>query len=1195
MKTLTHNNGSSGRKALFCGGISLLTLISPVAEAQFNISQMPLNVGITADANLLYIHDDSGSMYWSFMPDGPDSSDVTRLTLGNYTRSDINRIYYNPDITYVAPPAPPGTSIPGANPPGTLGNASFNEAWYDGYDINGRGVVGSAAAEYCSRGVSNNNKVWNRVNLNSNYRPTMGRGCYSPQRVSDGYEYLTGTTPNTSAAFYYVGGTRHTITNASPEHIKQNFANWYSYYRTRNYAARAGVARAIVQLVNNIRVGWGRIYKGDAQNVDGKSVSRIVQGVRPFDDIQRKEFLNWLYKVEAVGATPLRAALDAAGQYYDRSTGSHAGPWADNPATGTGTDTAVCRKSFTILMTDGYWNDAGATGTASSNTDGATPSDQFTTPKKPDGTQETWTKLPFGDGYSGTLADVAWHYWSRDLYGGNANNKVPGNTNDPAWWQHMTTFTIGLGVAGTVDKTTAFTRARATPTTLSGTATAWPNGASNQIDDLLHAGVNGHGDFFSADNPDEFVRGMESIIADIATSAASTSGLARSKNSEKNKDKVTGDTLVYDVQNEGWFGKVSAYGVCASATAPGCTAKDKIKTTATWEASTKIVDHTVRNILSAKWNADTFAAATDTIIGTGITFKWASLDGTQQAQLKPPASMSGKPQLNDSERILDYVRGDTSRETGANAYRNRGGHKLGDIYSDPLYYGPSASQGYDRASSLIEAEQKAYTNWKESMAYLADTGTLYVGANDGMLHAFNAQTGQEKAAYVPASVIDKLWKLADPDYGHEFYADTTPNVQEAQLGNDKDWSNVLVGTAGAGGRSYFAINVTTPTVAGLTAGKVLWEFADPDLGYNPTGKASIARLKDGTWVAIFGNGYNSNDYKAFLYVVNLSNGELLKKIPAGADGSSGTPNGLSAPTVIDSVPSAVAGTDDQDGAVDTVYAGDVRGNLWSFDLSGATADWRARKLLVAEDSAGTAQPITAPPLLVRKRDTVPGIMVYVGTGKFFENSDVNDSHTQSIYGVLDTGSGDTYSRSSGLVEQTIVPGGVEFIAGADRDVATTSGNVVNYATGDRGFFLDLPISKERVLVQAMYLGRSKTSGSILVATRVPTNDACSAGTEGYWTELDALSGKKPLQGMLFAGANRVKIGIGVTPIHIGGRADTEKFGGGSGGMGGSGCIGENCTASEVICGGEIAGSLDESLKLRKACGGIGRISWRQLR
>jgi type IV pilus assembly protein PilY1 len=1157
--------GAAGRGTLFPGGIFLLSFLLLLAffplaaKAQFAISQSPLVIGAGAAANLLYVHDDSGSMYWSFMPN--------RYSDASHTNAAYNKIYFDPSVTYEPPVNADGSS---------LGNSLYTAAWFDGYDLAGRNDSGN----YCvnstwSSGSEAERTVRRRVNLSSQYKPTAYYGCY--YLTSDYQEFLTGTVM--SGAYYYSGGTRVNIgTNPFQQ---QNFANWYSYYRTRNYAARAGISRAFVNLDSRIRVGWATINRIRTHGVGA------ITNVRPFTGQHKQNFYNWLFSKNKDGTgtgpnggTPLLGALNAAGQYYETNTDA----WRDDPANSQSSlSGAACRKSFTILMTDGYYNDSSSIG----NMDGATTT-TFTPPGKPGGAAVSpLTVQPFRDDHSNTLADIAWHYWSRDLQGGVANNAVVGTTRDPAWWQHMTTYTIGLGVSGSKDKATAFHNAD------EGIAQTWPAIATvetdpSKIDDLLHAAVNGHGDFFAAQNPQEFVDGMASIIKSIQTEAGSVSKVAKADDSGKNRDKVGGSTLAYEVKYnpDNWWGQLLAYGVCTADEARNtsiaeCAREGQVKATRSWDAGDKIPAAASRNILS--WNTET---------NKGIDFKFDQLSTAQQAQLvrgpADPASLT--PQLNapNGQAILDYVRGDASKETTTPPlYRVRDGHLLGDIFSNPVYFGPVASRGYDDAqvTGLAQTERDAYAAWRVSEEYKNTQGRLFVGANDGMLHGFDAMTGDEKVAYVPASVIHKLWKLADRDYGHEFYADATPIVEEGWF--DSKWHNVLVGSAGAGGNSYFALDVTSTdsTAATLvTKGDALWEFTDPELGYNGAGQAMVARLKgqNGKWAAIFGNGYNSASHKAQLFVVSLSDGALLRVIDTGV-GDAAHPNGLSAPAAVDAKDS-----ENRDGVVGVVYAGDVRGNLWRFDLSDEDpGNWSVSKLLEAKGPTGAAQPITAPPLVVRKRDSVKsGNLVYVGTGKFFEASDVNDASVQSFYAVLDTGSGGPYSRDNGLVQQTIVSSGTQ----DGRNAQNTSAKSVNYTT-DHGFFLDLgeTESKERSVARADVFMRSKTSGSVLFYSMEPTGDQCKGGSAGWVTELDALSGARLTKGAVLAGYNRIQKGTGAGGTHMGGTGEQPL-------LDGTNCIGEGCDAFQKTCGGEENLGGGDSVKLALEClTRRGRQSWRQLR
>jgi type IV pilus assembly protein PilY1 len=231
---------------------------------------------------------------------------------------------------------------------------------------------------------------------------------------------------------------------------------------------------------------------------------------------------------------------------------------------------------------------------------------------------------------------------------------------------------------------------------------------------------------------------------------------------------------------------------------------------------------------------------------------------------------------------------------------------------------------------------------------------IYVGANDGMLHAFRADTGdansgKEIFAYVPAAVYDNLSKLTAPSYVHKPFVDGSLSAGDAYVGGT--WKTVLLGGLGGGGKAIFALDITNPTAMGVS--QVMWEFEDAaDLGYT-VGQAQIALLNNGVWAAVFANGYNSTSDRAYLYLVNLQTGALIKKIPAGV----GTSNGLSTHVLYDS---------NGDQTVDAVYAGDLQGNMWKFDLTGSNVTaWGVANagvpLFTARNASNEVQPITSQP------------------------------------------------------------------------------------------------------------------------------------------------------------------------------------------------------------------------------------------
>lgn len=1118
--------------------VTLMLVFTPVSAplqaAPFDVAQVPLYLGGTIEPNLMYVHDNSGSMSWGFVPDsiGIDSGNNAINTARRYLySSDYNGIYYNPNVKYSPPVDKDGQS---------LGDSSFTAAWIDGYDH-------SAG----TRNLSNNfahswwykwggGEEWYRYSTNAAYKAAYyfvfdmtlsgcngldtNENCYRPVFVSS---------------------------NSGPGGVDErtNFANWFSYYRTRNFAAKAGISRAFSGLGAGIRIGYGRIGKSGGAFIDGKTVSTIERGVRPFTDFSsdpvygnnkfRQQFYDWLFALDSTSATPLRRALDAAGQYYENSSAS--GPWSTTPGV-SGGEILSCRKSFTIMMTDGYWNDAQAgTAGARANNDGATGS-TITGPK---GASYTYTPTsPFTDANTNTLADVAMYYWKRDLLttSPGGDNRVPTTATNPAFWQHMVTYGVGFGVSGAVSPTAAFDAISTGATITWGDPTSGAAaGQPVKIDDLLHAAVNSRGGFYSAANPTEFAEALKNTLAKIRDETSSAAAVAASSTS------LSSDTAVFQAKfdSSNWSGQFLAYKLCTQADVDanvlGCDELGAVKPTPAWDASTLIPSHSSRSVFT--WNPESSA---------GIPFLWANLNTTQ------------KGFLDNLESKLNYLRGDTSQEKPAGTYRSRSGKKLGDIVnSDPFYVG-AGDFGYSTAASLTDAQRTAYKARKANSAFTGRTRMVYVGANDGMLHAFNAETGVEKFAYVPNGVFSNLKKLVDPDYTHSFYVDGAPKAADALIGSA--WKTVLVGSTGAGGRTYFALDVENPD--SFNASKVLWEFSHADLGYS-LGQASIVRTESGHWVAIFGNGYNSDNHTAQLFVVDLATGALLKKIDT-LKGTAADPNGLSTPLAIDT---------DFNGSADLVYAGDMQGNLWKFDLSGSTtASWKVaigtaadpKPLLKTKDGVGATakvQPITAKPQAVRHAPT-GGVMVYVGTGQFFETGDQGNKDLQTFYGVLDkcgrntSGSGCSsagteakFTRSN-LVQQNIQQEYVESFtndAGVTTqwDIRVVSDNAIDYTVKD-GFYMDLvpPTSVkegERVITAPLVW-----EDRVIFVTMIPDTDPCNFGGSSWIMELDPFTGGRTLfsvfdlnrdksyNGGDYAGGNvangrKTEGGMGKTPAVIGGK------------------------------------------------------------
>jgi type IV pilus assembly protein PilY1 len=344
-----------------------------------------------------------------------------------------------------------------------------------------------------------------------------------------------------------------------------------------------------------------------------------------------------------------------------------------------------------------------------------------------------------------------------------------------------------------------------------------------------------------------------------------------------------------------------------------------------------------------------------------------------------------------------------------------------------------------------------------------------------------------------------LFRSADAEYTHHYYVDGSPILGDV-LFSPSDWHSVVIGSTGAGGKSYFALDVEDP--ASFNTSDVLWEATGDipgdfeNLGVT-IGQATIARMHNGEWAAIFANGYNSSGGEsARLFIVNAKTGALLKEIDTGASAG----NGLSTPLVIDL---------DQDGTADYAYAGDLKGNLWKFDLSGDTAsEWKVglsgAPLLVAKNASNQIQPITAKPQAARHPDN--GVMVYVGTGKFLESGDRANMNVQSFYGVHDNDV-DANTGRNNLVAQTLTED-------ASSQYRFVSFNAVNYTGADakRGFYIDLQAVGKAATGERVLSVPQVMSDRVIFNTMLATSDgggSCSGGgIDGWLMEVDPYSGAR---------------------------------------------------------------------------------------
>lgn len=976
----------------------LATLLGLPVHAGVSFPDTPMQTNQGIPPNIWFILDDSGSMASTFMPDSVPGTTPTNIANQTYTR---NTIYYNPKNSYLPWQGADGNYFT---------NTPYNAAWNDTTQL-------SSAID-----LSGSTQTF--------YIPLPTITDYADARQYTRYRFKTdgtadactwnvllnnfGTCINNVTTFTWPGGV---VRNLAQE--KQNYATWYSFHRTRTKVAKAGASYAfndtsVFNDDSDYRVGFTTIWQRNEFRIPVGNNNGLFKGNNPGEN--RRTWFDRLFAATANSTTPLIPALTRAGQYYSE-TGSN-GPWGPQ-ANGSQYE---CRQNFTILTTDGYWNN-GATALGNvDNNSGATIS-------RPDGPSYQYTAQdPYRDGWSNTLADVAMYYWNTDLRPETQmTNIVPSSATDPAFWQHMVTFGISIGLQGTLN--VASTNARIA----AGQSVAWPNPMDaedlDRIDDLYHASVNGHGTFVAASDPGEFADGLGKALRAIASRKGSGSNATVTGTSTSAGNKV----FQAKYYSSRWYGELQAFNVTTTG----------VDTSApVWTAS--IPAYGSRNIFTHNGSA-------------GTTFPTAA----QTLALTPT--------------VANYIAGDRTLELPAvtGIYRERSS-LLGTIVD--------SSPTYLKTSNTVD--------------------TVFVGANDGMLHAFDATSGVERFAYVPRGIdLTKLKQFSDPDYGHRFFVDGPIVVStDRELTGQK----VMVSTLGRGGKGLFALDVTNP--ASFSASKVLWDkdaSFDSDLG-QVIGKPLIAKLNDGSVGLIVPNGLNSGNERAVLFVLDLRTGAKIAEIDTGV-GSAVATNGLSSPRGWDN---------DGNGTVDFVYAGDFRGNVWKFDLRGSNpSSWGlyGNRALYAPTAPGT-QPITGGVTIAVDPGTDKR-WVFFGTGRLLTTNDITDTSRQTWYGVIDDDAASSSVTRTTMTARDIV----------QFDSGTKNRAFQPYAAlpgSSKGWYIDLDLPPSNTLEGERMVGDQQVVKNALIAASVipSTSNPCYPG-RGYVNAIDAFTGTSLQTGLFDANRN----------------------------------------------------------------------------
>jgi type IV pilus assembly protein PilY1 len=905
-----------------------------------------------------------------------------------------------------------------------------------------------------------------------------------------------------------------------------NFGNWYAYYRTRMQSMKTAASLAFKEIDNRFRVGLITIAN---QSSTGNylPIDTFVSGT----NLQKEKWYTTLFNISPTTSTPLRSALSIVGRIYA----------GQKPVGNSDPVQYSCQQNFALLTTDGYWNtDAdtdvkGLNGSPVGNLDSAQVRPQYEGPTAS----------------SNSLADVAKYYNEIDLRTPALNNCTNGiytdlctnnvfvSNTDSNVKQHMTTFTLGLGIDGTL----AYTNDYKTASTgdyakiLNGSAN-WPVPAADTataVDDLWHAAVNGGGTYFSAKDPSQLTKGLNDALSSIGAKLGSGAAAATST-----LNPVAGDNFAFvatyttvkwqgnlearDIdlntgvvnQNASWCVENVVAGSCiapssvisettASGTSYFCATPGA--SSATCNGPGQILDGSVCKVNMPVACTGTMAskvgATTDTRRiymrdvkgGTPnlVDFNYTNLSSAQQGYFAGN-SLSQSPLLNATQKaaaagqnLVNFLRGQngfedrTSNPPENRLFRYREAVMGDALESQPAYVGKPQFAYTDSGYSAFVTSKKDRAK------------TVFIGTNDGMLHAFNGDLkanggGNERWAYVPSMVIPNMWKLADKNYatmhtnyvnGRAVIGDICPKAPSGTC-DASEWRTILVGGLNGGGRGYYALDVTDPASPSL-----LWEIdsiTENNLGYS-FGTPVITKKPDGTWVVLLTSGYNNvnpGNGQGYLFVRNAWTGTHISRISTGV-GSTTTPSGLG----------KVAGR-----AVDPmknntsryVYGGDLEGNLWRFDLSTNSS----MAFAVLKDPNGIGQPITSTPEIstINKKD-----LVMVATGKYLEISDLTNTQKHSVYAIKDDNATTTLNNPRTVLQEQVIT--------TDNAVRNATSNAVDFENG-RGWYVDLPDVGERNHVDLML-----DSGILFVPTTVPSNTVCSPGGYGWFNYFNYATGTNP--------------------------------------------------------------------------------------
>lgn len=1052
-----HRIRLSALTALVCiaAGLPVDSRAQVAADGTVDLLTTPPELTTSVSPNVVLTFDDSGSMGRNYMPDSrpyggggwgaTDQQNTSgsqgynsggrpflcagiidpRITDPLDPRSwAMNGVYYNPNAKYDPPLMADGvTAFP---------NATYSAAWDNGIIVNRPDSPASSSTR----------------NLGSGTRFCGNAAGY--YRYKNDAPALTldanGNISNTTALF----NTNNWEWVALPSAERQNFANWYSYYHTRYMASVSAVSRAYAKFDRNLRTAW--------QNINNRRLAATT-AIYAFEDDAavndtRSEFYTWLFSTPVGGNTPNQAAADRVGQFFQRAGGAV----DTNPYWDRGLDRELsCRKNFHIQMTDGLWNNA-VVDTAS---DDRAPLPR-TLPDDRGYAEEDQSEIYWNEAgpNNRSMADIAFHYWATDLrpdfmgdpqtalkvrpYLADRSTNIWGPAlgagddpldnkeiywnpaNDPATWPHLVQFMIGFGVSGTIPKSPE-NLLRLRQGDIQWPATDLGTDDARKIDDMWHAAINSRGQFFAASNPGELISALQEIIASVIAQSSASTPVSLSL------PILTGGNSGYAAgyDSTDWSGSLRRNTLDAS---------NGSSTGVLWDAGCILTGGTCMNPpgTSTARDPDTRVIVTSDGAGTGNAFRWGSLTAEQQTALNPDTF---------GQQRVDYLRGVRTNESTASPRFRQRGSVLGAVINGQPTYVSSPRSGFtdiypdDAPESELPNSYAKFQNDQRARAPM-----VYVGANDGMLHAFDAESGVERWAYVPNVLFDNGRLLAATASNATLVPGVDAGPREADVYIDGAWRTILVGSMRLGGRGIYALDISVPLAGGTETSAAtalpMWEFTSGDvastagdapcvagsttcasLGYTYE-SANVARLNyvapasENSWVALVSSGYfpeddevaaNPDDIteaaasRTSLMVIDVQSGRLIREIRT-SDAPQTRPAGFKTYGLSTAVVYDIA-SDDID---DLAYAGDLAGNLWRFDLSSPDpADWTVDLMFTTYGDGGAEnvgdQPIVFNPTALRDFPSRRPILI-VGTGKYLGKGDrTSQIPEQAFYGVRDYG------------------------------------------------------------------------------------------------------------------------------------------------------------------------------------------------